>query len=446
VRSLRAQLTVTLLLVTASVGGLATAAVYVNARQEIEELFDYELRAVAEAIDPHDMTRRRDRAVGRLPDDDVLVQLWSAGGELVYRSDATRAVPRPTRLGYEMLATRPRADSTWRSYTLATDDGRVQVAQSMDARRELALEETLRLLVPELLALPLLGVLIGWGVKRHLEPVRALGDALSRREPDATEPVPEAALPRELRPLVAGFNQVLARLAKVMATKAAMVADAAHALRTPLAAVRLQAQHLQRLEDPGERALAHASLAAGIERMTRLVAQLLTLARVEPGGARDAHAAGDARDAPVRVRLDGLAREVLAELMPLAQDRSIDLSLAASGAPEVRGEAAGLRALVGNLVDNALRYTPAGGNVAVTVDRCADETRLVVSDDGPGLAEDQRERVLQRFYRVPGSPGEGSGLGLAIAAAVVQGQGGSMVLGTAGAGGLRVEVRLPATG
>jgi two-component system, OmpR family, sensor kinase len=432
--SLRFKLTVALLLVTALVGLLATAAVYVNARQEIEELFDYELRAVAESIDPHGISPRQERSVGRLPDDDVLVQMWSSSGQLVYRSDPSRAVPRPFSLGYETLTAGLQADAIWRSYTLSADDSWIQVAQSLETRRELALEQALRLLAPELLALPLLGAMIGWVVKHNLKPVRELGDALAQRTQGSTDPVPSAALPGELLPLVAGFNKMLERLAKAMATQRAVVADAAHELRTPLAAVRLQAQHLRRLQSPEERDAAHESLARGIDRMTRLVAQLLTLARLEPGAARDR---------ANRVCMDRLAREVLAELIPLANDRGVELSLACESSVEVRAEAAGLRALVGNLVDNALRYTPTGGAVAVTISRSADVALLVVSDNGPGLAEHQRELVLQRFYRVPGSPGNGSGLGLAIAAAVVQRQGGKIELLKAEQGGLRVEVRLP---
>jgi two-component system OmpR family sensor kinase len=435
--SLRAKLTVGLLLATALVGLLATAALYANARQEIEELFDYELRAVAEAIDPRDLSRQQARAIGRLPDDDVLVQIWSSSGELVYRSDPSRRVPRPARLGYETLADGPHADTTWRSYALAGADRRIQVAQSLATRRELAFEQTWRLLAPALLAFPLLAGMIGWVVKRNLAPVRALGDALARRPEGALEPVPGAALPRELQPLVAGFNRMLERLATSMAAQRAMVADAAHELRTPLAAVRLQAQHLQRLQGAAERAAAQEALARGIERMTRLVAQLLTLARLEPGATFS--------ESAQRVRLDALVREVLAEFIPLANARGIELSLVCEARPELAGEAAGLRALVGNLVDNALRYTPEGAAVDVQVSGGDEGALLVVSDNGPGLADDQRDLVLQRFYRVPGSPGDGSGLGLAIAAAVVRRQGGRMKLLEAAGGGLRVEVRLPAS-
>jgi two-component system OmpR family sensor kinase len=285
-----------------------------------------------------------------------------------------------------------------------------------------------------LLALPLLGATIGWLVRHTLKPVAELGAALATRTQGSAEPVPAAALPRELLPLVAGFNTLLDRLTQTLAAQRALVADAAHELRTPLAALRLQAQHLQRLEQPDERAAAHESLSRGIDRMTRVVAQLLTLARLEPGAAQQR---------VDRMELDALTRDVLAELMPLANARQIELSLTAESGVGVAGEPGGLRALVGNLVDNALRYTPAGGAVAVTVGQVSDAALLIVSDSGPGLSEEQRKLVFQRFYRVPGSPGDGSGLGLAIAAAVVQRLGGTIDLLDGDGGGLRVEVRLP---
>jgi two-component system OmpR family sensor kinase len=366
----------------------------------------------------------------------VVVQIWSAAGQLVYGSDSANAAPRHAGSGYETLPAATVGDALWRSYTLAADDGWIQVAQSLETRRRLAIEQALRLLVPGLLALPLLAAMIGWLVNHHLKPVRGLADALTRKTRGSIEPVAGGGLPTELQPLVAGFNVVLERLAQALAAQRAVVADAAHELRTPLAAVRLQAQHLRRLENPDERAAAHESLDRGIDRMTRLVGQLLTLARLEPEPKSDGES---------RVRLDILTRDVLAELMPLAYIRQVELSLAAEGEPVLVGAAAGLRALVGNLVDNGLRYTPAGGAVSVTISRGIEDVLLVVQDNGPGIADEQRKLVLQRFYRVPGSPGDGSGLGLAIAAAVVQRQRGRIELCRSAGGGLRVEVCLPMT-
>jgi two-component system OmpR family sensor kinase len=411
---------------------LAMAAVYRNARQEVDEMFDYELRAVAQSIDSIGAPAGIGRAVGRVPDDEVLVQIWSPGGELLYRSNPELAAPYTAEAGYASLRS---GGTDYRSYSRRTGDGTVQVAQTLAERRELAFELSLRLLAPLLLALPLLGLAIWYLVRRALRPVQQLGDALSARTDDALDPVPSQRLPDELLPLVGGFNRLLQRLTQAFSTQRALVADAAHELRTPLAVVQLQAQTLQRSAEPQEHAAALHALRGGVDRATRLVQQLLTLARQEPA-ARE-------RAAAEQVRLDQLVREVLAELVLLAHEKNIELSLQAEQAITLRGDSAGLRALVGNLVENAVHYTPEGGRVDVVLTAEAAQVRLAVSDTGPGIPPEQRALVLGRFYRAPGAAGSGSGLGLAIATAVVQRHGGTLALQDATDGGLRVDVRLP---
>lgn len=431
--SLRLRLTATLLLVIAAVGLLTALAVYLDARQEINESFDYELRAVAESIDPGAEGSSGPRAPGRLPDDDILVQVWSAAGTLVYPSDPAQQAPPPRQDGYDTLASTAGRDD-WRSFVVRRGDIRVQAAQPLQTRRELAAEESFRVLIPGLVALPLLALLIGGVVRHHLAPVSRLAQALSTRTQGTNQRIAVSALPLELHPLVSSFNQVLERLSESLAAQRALVADAAHELRTPLAVLRLQVQHLQRLQAPAERFAAEQSLVGGIDRMTRLVTQLLTLARLEPGAPRE-------RSDPIC--LDTLVREVLADLMPLASARRIELSLVSSPIIVIRGDVTSLRALIGNLVDNALRYTPEPGSVSVTLSSGPDIALLQVRDTGPGLSEVQRRLVFQRFYRVPGTQGEGSGLGLAIAHTVAERHGGSIELGQGDGGGLCVEVRLP---
>ncbi len=432
--SLRLKLTSTLLAAMAAINLLAMAAAYRNARQEVDEMFDYELRAVAQSIDSIGAPAGIGRAVGRVPDDDVLVQVWSSRGELLYRSNPVLAAPFPAEAGYATLPGSEAGDSDYRSYARVSGGDLVQVAQTLATRRELALELSLRLLAPLLLALPLLGLVIWWLVRRSLRPVHHLGAALSARTDDALDPIATHQLPDELLPLVDGFNRLLLSLGAAFSAQRALVADAAHELRTPLAVVRLQAQTLQRSGDPQEQALALDALRGGVDRATRLVQQLLTLARQEPS----ANAA-----AAERLRLDTLVRETLAELVPLAHDKNIELTLQAEQPVELRGDGAALRALVGNLVDNALNYTPDGGRVEVILIRQPHTALLLVSDTGPGIAPEQRTLVLNRFYRAPGSSGNGSGLGLAIAAAVVRRHDGSLSLHQADSGGLRVEVSLP---
>ncbi len=425
--ALRRRLTVTLLGAIAAVSLAAMLLVYRNARQEIDEMYDYELRAVALSLDPS--AAASGHVTGRMPDDEVAVQVRSPAGTLLYDSDPDLGVPAAPAAGYATLQNR------WRSYARDAGGNMIQVAQSLETRRELALEESLRLLLPLLLALPALGLAIWLLVWFSLRPVGRLGAALAARTEDALEPVASSSLPAELIPLVAGFNRLLERLGAAFAAQRALVADAAHELRTPLAAVQLQAQALQRVTDPGEQAAALHALRGGVERATRLVQQLLSLARQEQTAA--------AR--PLRpLRLDLLLREVLAELTPQAHAKGLELSLHADTAVEVPGDTEGLRVLAGNLVDNALRYTPAPGTVEVRLERAGGEALLSVGDSGPGIPPEQREQVLNRFVRLPGAPGEGSGLGLAIANAVVQRHRGCLALGAAPGGGLLVEVRLPA--
>ena len=429
--SLRLELTAALLGALTVTGGLAALAIYSNARQEVDEMFDYELRAVAQSVESFSAPAGMVDAIGRIPDDEVLVQLWSPDAHLLYRSNPAVLAPYSAADGYALLSV---AAGTFRSYTRHSNGRVVQVAQTLGMRRELALELSLRLVAPLLFGLPLLGLATWWFVRRALAPVGRLGESLSARTDDMLEPVPARRLPAELVPLVDGFNRLLQRLGEALAAQRALVADAAHELRTPLAVVRLQAQTLQRIQSPAEAAEAHAALAGGIDRATRLVQQLLTLARHEPV----------ASAMPVEtVRLDRLCREVLAELVPMAQDKQIDLGLESAISAEIAGDPAALQALIGNLVDNAIRYTPDGGRVAVMLSEAGDHVLLSVQDTGPGIPAGQKLLVQKRFYRIPGSASGGSGLGLAIAAAVVQRQGGQLELKDAPGGGLRVEVLLP---
>jgi two-component system OmpR family sensor kinase len=222
------------------------------------------------------------------------------------------------------------------------------------------------------------------------------------------------------------------------------VADAAHELRSPLAALKLQVQGLQRAGDAGARALAIERLAGGIDRATRLVEQLLVLARQE--------AQATAGAPPKPVVLADLARQAVADAAPAAQQRGVDLGLALPPEAEhasVPGQPQALEILLRNLIDNAVKYTPQGGVVDVQLQAEPGHLALVVDDSGPGIAPDERERVLQRFHRGPqggGTAAAGSGLGLAIAESIAHMHGTRLELGSAPRlGGLRVCVRLART-
>jgi two-component system OmpR family sensor kinase len=263
------------------------------------------------------------------------------------------------------------------------------------------------------------------------------------RRVDALDPLPDERLPDEVRPLVGALNDLLTRLAAALEHERAFMADAAHELRTPLTALHLQMEMLVRAGSEAERAAAMQTLSAGVQRTIRLVEQLLALARQQPR----------AEPARVRAALDDLAREVVAELVPLADAKSIDLGISSSQPAFVHGDPDALRTLLRNLVDNAVRYTPSGGRVDVSVEHSEQPDQAGTSerraefrvvDNGPGIPPQERTRVFDRFYRRPGTSPPGSGLGMAIVKAIADTLGAVVTLDSGPDGrGLAVSVSFP---
>ena len=283
--------------------------------------------------------------------------------------------------------------------------------------------------------IPLLALLVWFGVGYGVRPLDRIAAAIGERRADSLAAAAgRRAAPGDPAVWSAELNNLLGRLGRALESQRKFVADAAHELRTPLAAVQIQAQLLERAPGGEERQLALQRIRVGIDRASHLVRQLLTLARLAPEAAPVPAAVVD---------LGALAREVVAESAPLALRAGIDLGLTECTAAAVGGDGESLRVMLGNLVDNALRYTPRGGRVDVAV-HSGNDVVVTVADTGPGIPAAERERVFDRFYRRLGSGVEGSGLGLAIVREVVVRHGGSVTLGeAAGGSGLRVEVRLP---
>jgi two-component system sensor histidine kinase TctE len=283
----------------------------------------------------------------------------------------------------------------------------VQVAEPTDERTHLANEIIKGVILPQFLVLPLALLLVWFGLSRGLAPLAHLQSRIQSRRQDDLSPIDPAPAPEELKPLVASFNELIGRMNRNLQAQRRFIADAAHQMKTPLAGLRTQAELALRQTDPGElrRSLRH--IAQSSERATRLVNQLLALARAE----HEAH--GDQHFAPVD--LTALARDVVREWVPQAIGRDLDLGFEAiePQAP-VSGSATLLQELIGNLVDNALRYTPAPGEITVRVTAHGQSVLLQVEDNGPGIAQADRGRVFDRFYRILGSGAEGSGLGLSI--------------------------------
>jgi len=437
VSSLRARLLLSLLAGVLLVGVVGGWLVYRNALREADAFFDHHLEQTALVL--------RDEPVGYLlapqfaPQEaayDFVVQEWSLDGERFYLSRPHAVLPKITTLGFSTVTT---SEGRWRVFGIQAPTRVIQVAQPMRVRERRAVDLALETLKPFVLLLPVLAILIWLAVGRALRPLERLTQLVKARRVDALEPLPaNARLPDEVQPLVSALDELLGRLRAALERERAFMADAAHELRTPLTALHLQMGMLARASGETERVAAMQNLSAGVQRAIHLVEQMLALARQEPRA-----------DAPrVTVRLDDLAREIVAELVPLADARGIDLGLSVAQAASVRGDPDALRTLLRNLVDNAVRYTPRGGRVDVSVEEAAADTpsgpRLTVADDGPGIAPEERTRVFDRFYRHPGTTPPGSGLGLAIVKAIAVAHGATLTLAEGlSARGLSVVVGFP---
>lgn len=453
--SLRARLLTILLTATGAVWLLTAVGNWFDTRHEMGEMFDAQLAQAARtllSLSSHELDELRDvggteaghihfipRNLGALTghrhENRVAYQIWSAeSGRLLIRSE--QAPPLPLSDVRHGFSDRTVNGERWRVFSLADteSDFMVQIGESYHDRNALANESVARLSLPMLLALPVLGLLIWFGVGRALLPLTQLTRQIGDRAPERLEPVAADSAPQEIAPLVTALNRLFERLQRAFDNERRFTADAAHELRTPLAALRTQAEVALRAADDAGRRQALQQVLRGVDRATHLVQQLLTLARLDPEGGLPQ---------PSTVELCALATEVLVDLDGAALAKSIELSLREPCAGTVTGNAHSLAALLRNLVENAIRYTPAGGRVEVAIDHRETHIQVQVEDSGPGIPEEERDRVFDRFFRRPGSEGDGSGLGLSIVRRIVELHHGDIALSDSPLGGLKVTVSLP---
>ncbi|GDY34930.1 ATP-binding protein [Acidovorax sp. NB1] len=434
-RSLRMRLLVFLLAAIVLAGAVQGALAYRSALDEADALFDYHMQQTALALRSGLPVDAQGLGPGLDPEDEnheFIVQVWTNEGLRIFESAVGAALPQIAVLGFTNVQAR---GGTYRVFSMQTRSQVIQVAQNMAVRQGMARSLALRTLAPLALMAPLLVLAVWWGVSRSLAPVERVRRQLAQRQADDLSPVSDAQLPDEVQPLVSELNLLFERVQQAFEAQEHFVADAAHELRSPLAALRLQLQGLQRAGDDATRAAAIERLSAGIDRATRLVEQLLTLARQE---------ASSTASEPVDLR--AMAQLALADVAPAAQARGMDIGLLDSDATTapviVRGSAEALRMLVRNLLDNAIKYTPPGGQVDVQVGTNSGHAVLTVEDNGPGIAPEHRERVMQRFVRDTADGAPGSGLGLAIVLAIAQRHGATVALDRSmRLGGLRVTLR-----
>jgi two-component system sensor histidine kinase QseC len=438
--SLRLRLLLAVLAAVAAVWVAVAWAGYLRSRHELEELFDAHLAQSASMLIAQLSEEGEEIELEHAPKlhpyaRNVAFQVWERGKRLRVHS---RSAP-DVRLS---AADEGFSDSTvdgrrWRVFS-AWARGRhalVQVGERRDARDEVSREIMAQLLLPLAVALPLLGGALALAIGRALRPLRDLADAVGGRDPQRLEPVGVRGAPREVRPLVERLDALFARIADSLEKERAFTADAAHELRTPLAAIRAQAQVAREAAEEEARRRALDQVIVGCDRAARLAEQLLTLARLD---------AADWERRFVPCDLAGVARDVLAEVAPAAYERGVAVELLAEGQVPVHGEAGLLRVLMRNLVDNGVRYTPRGGSVRVEVRPDAAGAALVVTDEGPGIAPGERARVLDRFYRVLETSEQGAGLGLSIVARVAALHAATLALEEGPGGrGLAVRVRFP---
>ncbi len=342
-----------------------------------------------------------------LPDDEDKPVAWS----VVLRDGAMRNAE--VRIAYTYVNLQ-----ATRTSGLRPDEARyalVQVAETLEKRRELANQIIKGVILPEFIILPIAITLLWFALSRGLSPLTTLQESIRSRRPDDLSPIDSRAVPEEISPLVRSLNDMLGRLSQSIASQKRFIADAAHQMKTPLAGMRMQSELAMRQDSRDEIQRSLEQLAKSSASATRLVNQLLALARAE-------------NDAPqatplLKLSLVTLARSVVPDWFAAAQTRNIDLGFESDDRElTVRGNATMLREMLSNLIDNALRYTQSGGSVTVRV-RADDERALAileVEDNGPGIAPSEREQVFERFYRILGSDVEGSGLGLAIVREIAQ--------------------------
>ena len=442
-RSLQWHLLVRILALIGLVWVLAAALVWRDARHEIDELLDAHLAQSAALL------IARQTHHGRIEEDDdetfdaaishryarhVAFQIWHDGRLVLHSPNA--AGERWTLLeeGFETLR---RDRHPWRLFATRTANGELQVyvAEEIDSRRDILVALLRSLLWPMLMTLPLMALSVWWSVRRGLAPLRALRDHLAGRAPDALAPVELGGrMPTELQAPVDALNQLFGRIAGLLDSERRFTADAAHELRTPIAAIRTQAQVALGATDELERRHALQATISGCDRASHLVQQLLTLARLESQG-------GAAAPAPAS-DLAATARRVIGELVPaaLARQQSVELDAPEHCVVPASDTLSGV--LLRNLVDNALRYSPAGATVQVRVVETLTAVTLEVQDSGPGLSDADLARLGERFFRVLGTEASGSGLGWSIVRRIAAAQGAQVEAARSTAlGGLAVSVR-----
>ena len=435
-RSLQLRLSLWLSLVILGVALVAGAYAFAQAFHDAIEAQDDQLDQIARVVARERSAPAIAAAVRGDEDDDdarIAIQvLPPKGSGLPVPPGGLRQLAADVPDGLQTVRV---GDHDWRVVVTALRAGeRLAVGQRTEVRDELASAGAWHTVTPLLLLIPTLALLVALLVRGTLKPLRARAAEIDARDDHDLTPVASEQLPREILPFVVAINRLLARVARDMQKQQRFIADAAHELRSPVAALTLQAESIASATTPDDAAQRLATLRSGLQRTRQLLEQLLSMARSQ----------APAQAAPPCASVHRTVRLVLEDLMPLAEAKAIDLGVQGSIDAVLEVSEVDLSTLVNNLVGNAIRYTPVGGRVDVSLHGSPGEPTLWVEDTGPGIAEAERERVFDAFYRGLGSGEVGSGLGLAIVGTIARRIGARIRLGPSGiegaAPGLRISV------
>ena len=405
-----------LLLGGVSAAWLATMVFsYIDAHHEVDELFDAQLSQSAQtllALASHDEDEGVEDlgAAGHKYQRRLRFQIWRADGKLLIRSHNAPNTPLTTAGGFSETS---REDGHWRHFSQWNDSRslQVQVSENHHIRDELIGHIAWRLLLPALFGLPLIGFWVWLATRHGLSSLHGVAHQIASRDPQQLQAIHPTTAPEEIRPLIEALNGLFQRVEQTLEAERRFTADAAHELRTPLAALQAQLQVAQRARDRDEHDRSLQQLQSGLTRAAHLVDQMLLLARLDPeSGLPD----------PQTVDLAALTEAVCADLGPQILARNIDFDFESVSDATLSGQAEWLRVLIRNLIDNAVRYTPEGGKVAVRITRDGERISLSISDSGPGIPPEERSTVLRRFHRLEQAGQPGSGLGLAIVARIAE--------------------------
>jgi two-component system, OmpR family, sensor kinase len=407
--SLRRTITVRAMAMLAIVGIVAAAATFALVSYEMNKFLDAQLQEIAVNVGPGDRSEG-----GPLLDsedeDQLVVRIRDRSGQIVHRSGPEIDIPWEAKPGLSDLTA---AGQDWRVYRWSHASEDIQVAQTWSARHEIALHAATGAALPLLLAAPVAWLVIGWSINRTMRGLRRLSTDIGRRSVDAREPLRHVGVPVEVAPLIVAIDRLVARHQEALEAQRRFVADAAHELRTPLAALQIQTENLISGELTDQSRELADELRGGIRRASHLATQLLEMAKTEGASLRHRQ----------KVDLQALVTSLLADFYTLAEERNVQLAMITNGLSAVEGDPEAIRKTLAILLDNAIIYSRSDGSVELSIVGTDDVCTVEVVDEGPGIAEDTMPFIYDRFFRAAPQEIEGTGLGLAIAKSTAEREG-----------------------